>query len=155
MAQYDRVQEREITLDGQDLHIGIVRARFNHTITEGLLAACVDTLVKLGVAESDIQIVNVAGALEIPVVLMHMADSEKFDALIAIACVIRGETYHFEVVSNESNAGITRVQLDTGVPIGNAILTLENEDQAVVRMDEKGVDVARVAVEMAQLIKLL
>lgn len=155
MAQYDRVQEREIVLDGKGLRIGIVRARFNHTITEGLLTACVDTLVKLGVSDSDIHIVNVAGALEIPVVLMHMADTERFDALIAIACVIRGETYHFEVVSNESNAGITRVQLDTGIPIGNAVLTLENEDQAVVRMDEKGVDVARVAVEMAQLIQLL
>lgn len=155
MAQYDRVQERKIALNGQGLKIGIVRARFNHTITEGLLAACVDTLVRLGVSESSIRVVNVAGALEIPVVLKHMADSGQYDALIAIACVIRGETYHFEVVSNESNAGITRVQLDTGVPIGNAVLTLENEDQAVVRMDEKGVDVARVAVEMAQLIQTL
>jgi 6,7-dimethyl-8-ribityllumazine synthase len=155
MAQYDRVQEREIALDGKGLKIGVVRARFNHTITEGLLVACIDTLVKLGVDEADIRLVDVAGALEIPVVLKRMADSGRFDALVAIGCVIRGETYHFEVVSNESNAGITRVQLDTGVPIGNAVLTLENEDQAVVRMDEKGVDVARVAVEMACILKTL
>lgn len=155
MGQYDRTQEREIVLEGTGLRVGIVRARFNHEITEGMLAHCVQTLIALGVAEADITRFNVAGALEIPVLLQRMAQSGRFDTLIAIGCIIRGETYHFEIVSNESNAGITRVQLDTGVPIGNAVLTLENDTQAKIRVVEKGVDVARVAVEMAQLLKAL
>jgi len=95
--------------------------------------------------------VTVPGALEVPLVLQKMAESQQFDALIALGAVIRGETYHFELVSNESGAGITRIGLDYGIPIANAILTTETDEQAEVRMVEKGTDAARVAVEMANL----
>lgn len=102
-------------------------------------------------ADEDILHVTVPGALEIPLALQKMAETEQFDALIALGAVIRGETYHFELVSNESGAGITRIGLDFGVPIANAVLTTENDEQAEVRMAEKGADAARVAVEMANL----
>ena len=142
-------------LDGAGLRIGIVRARFNAAITEALAAACLAELGRLEVEEGDIRHVTVPGALEIPVVLKVMADSGDYDALVAIGCVIRGETYHFELVANESGAGISRVALDHGVPVANAILTCENEAQAQARAEEKGRDAARVAVEMANLLEEL
>jgi len=141
----------ETNLDGQGLRIGIVQARFNPDIGHGLFSACVGELARLGVASQDILRVSVPGALEIPLALQKMADTEQFDALIAIGAVIRGETYHFELVANESGAGITRVGLDFGIPIANAVLTTENDGQAEARMAQKGADSARVAVEMANL----
>ncbi len=99
-------------LDGHDLRVGIVQARFNDELTSRLAAVCIDELVKLGVAAKHIQHVTVPGALEVPVALQAMADSERFDALVALGCIIRGETYHFELVANESGAGVTRVSLD-------------------------------------------
>ncbi|ADJ65064.1 6,7-dimethyl-8-ribityllumazine synthase [Herbaspirillum seropedicae] len=137
--------------NGESLRIGIVQARFNEDVCHGLLAACLAELKHLGVADEDILHVTVPGALEIPLALQKMAETEQFDALIALGAVIRGETYHFELVSNESGAGITRIGLDFGVPIANAVLTTENDEQAEVRMAEKGADAARVAVEMANL----
>jgi 6,7-dimethyl-8-ribityllumazine synthase len=139
-------------LDGSKLRIGIVQARFNQGITNALASACLTELQALGVAESDIVHVTVPGALEVPSALQAMADSERFDALIALGCVIRGETYHFELVCNESAAGVTRVALDYGLPVANAILTTENLPQAVARQEEKGRDAAQVAVEMARLL---
>jgi 6,7-dimethyl-8-ribityllumazine synthase len=130
-------------------------SRFNKDICEGLLSACEQELSRLGVARSDALVVNVPGALEHPLALQKMAQSDKFDALIAIGAIVRGETYHFEVVSNESARGITDVQLNTGLPIVNAILTLENDDQGYARMMQKGTEAARVAVEMANLIRRL
>ncbi|HTH44732.1 MAG TPA: 6,7-dimethyl-8-ribityllumazine synthase [Oxalicibacterium sp.] len=141
----------DMNMDGQGLRIGIVQARFNEDICHGLLAACVAELKHLGVADEDVLHVTVPGALEIPLALQKMADTMQFDALIALGAVIRGETYHFELVSNESGAGITRVTLDAGIPIANAVLTTETDEQAEVRMAEKGADAARVAVEMANL----
>jgi len=141
----------ETNLDGADLRIGIVQARFNEDVCHGLLAACLAELKHLGVADEDVLHVSVPGALEIPLALQKMAETMQFDALIAIGAVIRGETYHFELVSNESGAGITRVGLDAGIPIANAVLTTENDEQAEARMEEKGTDAARVAVEMANL----
>jgi 6,7-dimethyl-8-ribityllumazine synthase len=141
----------DMNLDGQGLRIGIVQARFNEDVCHGLLAACLAELKHLGVADEDVLHVTVPGALEIPLALQKMADTMQFDALIALGAVIRGETYHFELVSNESGAGITRVTLDAGIPIANAVLTTENDEQAEVRMAEKGADAARVAVEMANL----
>ncbi|WP_211443306.1 6,7-dimethyl-8-ribityllumazine synthase [Collimonas humicola] len=141
----------ETNLDGADLRIGIVQARFNEDVCHGLLAACLAELKHLGVADEDVLHVTVPGALEIPLALQKMAETMQFDALIAIGAVIRGETYHFELVSNESGAGITRVGLDAGIPIANAVLTTENDEQAEARMEEKGTDAARVAVEMANL----
>ena len=140
-------------LVGEGLRIGIVRARFNDAITQALAQACRAELERLEVDESDIRLVSVPGALEVPIALKAMAESGDFDALIALGCVIRGETYHFELVCNESGAGVTRVALDHGVPVANAILTVENEDQAWERAMPKGRDAARVAVEMANLLE--
>jgi len=149
------IKEYDLTLDGGGLKIGIVMSRFNIDICEGLLSACERELARLKVAKEDVLLVNVPGALEHPLALQKMAQSGKFDALIAIGAVVRGETYHFEVVSNESSRGILDVQLETGVPVANAILTVETEEQGHVRMHEKGRDAARVAVEMANLLKSL
>jgi 6,7-dimethyl-8-ribityllumazine synthase len=140
-------------LIGEGLRIGVVRARFNDALTSKLVQACMAELERLEVDEGDIKHVTVPGALEIPVALKAMADSGDFDALVALGCIIRGETYHFELVANESGAGVTRVSLDHGIPIANAILTVENEAQAWARAEEKGRDAARVAVEMANLME--
>ena len=137
-------------LDGDGLRIAIVQARFNEPVTSQVLRSCVTELLALGVV--DIVQVTVPGALEVPVALAALAESERYDALVAIGCIVRGETYHFELVANESGAGLTRVALDHGVPIANAILTVDNEAQAFARADEKGRDAARVAVEMANLL---
>ncbi len=142
-------------LDGSGLRIGVVQARFNPAITNALADACMGELQSLHVSISRIQHVQVPGALEVPVALAAMAQSGAFDALIALGCIIRGETYHFELVANESGAAITRLALDHHLPIANAILTTENEAQAVARQTDKGRDAARVAVEMALLMKTL
>jgi 6,7-dimethyl-8-ribityllumazine synthase len=140
-------------LDGKKLSIGIVQARFNADITDALFQACHSELLALGVQEKNITRVQVPGALEVPVALQAMAERDEFDALIALGCIIRGETYHFELVANESSAGVTRLALDYHLPIANAILTTENLEQAVARQTDKGRDAARVAVEMAQLLE--
>src|SRR4051812_8786947 len=155
MAKYDAMDEIVAGTDGNGLHIGIVTARFSADISDGLLASCTAELTRLGVAAGDVTIVSVPGALEAPLALQKMALSDQFDALIALGAVIRGETYHFEIVSNESARGILSVQLDTGVPIANGILTTENDDQATARMAQKGADCAAVAVEMANLLREL
>ncbi len=142
-------------LNGQNMRIGIVLSRFNADIGDGLLSSCTQMLMKLGVAEADITVATVPGALEIPLVLQHMALSEKFDALIALGAIIRGETYHFEVVANESARGISEAQLNTGVPVANAVLTTEDDDQALARMHIKGAEAAEVAVEMVNLLSAL
>ena len=140
-------------LDGDGLRIGIVQARFNAPLTAALANACRAELLALGVVDKHIELVLVPGALEVPVVLQAMAQRDDFDALIALGCIIRGETYHFELVANESGAGVSRVSLDHGVPIANAILTVETEAQAWARADDKGRDAVRVAVEMANLLE--
>ncbi|HVY06281.1 MAG TPA: 6,7-dimethyl-8-ribityllumazine synthase [Burkholderiales bacterium] len=141
--------------DGTSLRIGIVVGRFNREIGEGLLSACIAELVRLGVAADDVEVATVPGALEIPLALQKMAGTDRFDALVALGAVIRGETYHFEVVSNESANGVMQVQLDSGVPIANGILTTNTDAQASVRMAEKGGDCARAAVEMANLLQAI
>lgn len=142
-------------LDGEGLHIGIVRARFNEDIGLAQLEACLDELGKLGVDERDVMVVSVPGALEMGVTLAQMAETFEFDALIALGAVIRGETYHFEIVSNESAAAISRVALETGIPVANGILTTETEEQAQERAEEKGRDCAAAAVELANLLAAL
>ena len=153
MATSDEILEIEPCLAGAGLRIGIVTSRFNPDVGEGLLSACVAELLRLGVAARDIVNTSVPGALEIPLALQAMAQSGKLDALVAIGCVIRGETYHFEIVSNESARGILDVQLQTGVPIANAVLTTENDDQALARMTQKGTEAAQAAIELFQLLK--
>jgi len=147
----DGLKEIEPNLSGAGLRVGIVMARFNKEVGEGLLSGCCHELRRLGV--TDVVLATVPGALEIPLTLQTMAQSGKYDALVALGCVIRGETYHFEVVSNESSRGVTDVQLATGLPVANAILTVENDDQARVRMIQKGTEAAQCAVEIANLLK--
>lgn len=142
-------------LNGEGLHIGIVRARFNEEIGMAELDACLEELAKLGVDERDIMVVTVPGALELGVTLAQMAETGEFDALIALGAVVRGETYHFEVVSNESAAAIGRVAQATGVPVANGVLTTETDEQAEERAPVKGRDCAQAAVEMANLLSAL
>ena len=142
-------------LDGKKLVIGIVQARFNESVTNALASACHNELAAVGVDSKHIKQVKVPGALEVASALQAMAETGKYDALIALGCIIRGETYHFELVANESGAAVTRVALDYQLPIANAILTTENLGQAQARQTEKGLDAARVAVEMANLINEL
>jgi 6,7-dimethyl-8-ribityllumazine synthase len=147
-----QLQAGDARLDGSDLAIGIVQARFNQDVTDALAAACRAELVALGVQERNIEHFHVPGALEVPSALQALAEKTHYDALIALGCIIRGETYHFELVANESGAGVTRIALDYQTPIANAILTVENMAQAVARQSEKGRDAARTAVEMANLL---
>ena len=155
MTKYDSIEEIEAGAGGAGLRIGIVVARFNTAIGDGLLASCTAALAKLGVRDSDIRIVTVPGALEVPLALQKMANTGKFDALVALGAVIRGDTYHFEIVANQSASGILSVQLDTGIPVANGILTTEDDEQAEVRMMQKGADCAAAAVEMANLLAKL
>jgi 6,7-dimethyl-8-ribityllumazine synthase len=143
MPRFDNIYEYEPRLNGAGLSVGIVMSRFNQDVCEGLLSACTNELKQLG------------GALEIPLVLQTMAQGGRFNALIALGAVIRGETYHFEVVSNDSCRAVMEVQLHTGVPVANGILTCEDDDQALARMQEKGSDCARTAIEMANLLRAL
>ncbi len=142
-------------LDGKKLYIGIVQARFNASITDEMARVCKEELMALGVLEKHIQHITVPGALEVPVALQALAEQDEYDALIAIGAVIRGETYHFEVVANEMAAGIMRLSLEYKLPIANEVLTVENVNQAFARREDKGRDAARVAVEMANLLNAL
>ena len=155
MARFNNIDELDPDLNGAGLRIGIVMSRFNAEVGEGLLSACTAALIKHGVREADIRIATVPGALEAPLALQKMAQSTNFDALIALGAVVRGDTHHFEIVAGESAAGISNVQLDTGVPIANGILTTDDDDQALARMAQKGMDCALAAIEMANLLKNL
>ena len=141
--------------DGSKLRIAMVQSRFNEGITNALAQACRAELLELGVPDKHIRHFTVPGALEVPVALQALAELDEYDALIALGCIIRGETYHFELVANESGAGVSRVSLDCNVPIANAIITTENLEQAIARQTEKGRDAARTAVEMGNLLKEL
>ncbi len=145
----------EQDLSGHSMRIGIVQSRFNPVVGDALRGACVNELHRLGVADADITLATVPGALETPLLLLKMAKSRHYDALIALGAVIRGETYHFEIVANESARGISEVQLDTGIPVANAILTTETDEQALSRAAIKGAEAAQVAIEMANLIRHL
>lgn len=153
MRRYHKILEIEPDLTAEELRVGIVMSRFNIEVGEGLLGACTAELMKRGVQESGMLLVTVPGALEIPLALQKMALTDQFDALIALGAVIRGETYHFEIVSNQSASGLSAVQLDTGIPIANGILTTETDDQALARMSQKGTEAAQVAIEMANLLR--
>ncbi|CAM8652391.1 MAG: 6,7-dimethyl-8-ribityllumazine synthase [Pseudomonadota bacterium] len=145
------VQRVAPSLEAEGLRMAVVVSRFNQDITRRLEAACLAALQQAGVAEDDIVVFSVPGALEIPLVLAQLAETGQFDGLIALGAVVRGETYHFEVVSNESAAGIARVSHDLQVPIANGVLTTDTDAQALARADEKGRDCALAAIEMANL----
>jgi 6,7-dimethyl-8-ribityllumazine synthase len=155
MARYDEILEIEPDLDGSGLRVGIVMSRFNIDTSEGLLSYCTEELHKRGVRPQDVLIVTVPGVLEIPLALYQMADGDRFHALIALGSVIRGETYLFQLLANESAAGVAAVQRDTRVPVANAIVITDDDDQAMVRMHVKGADAARAAIEMAKLLRKL
>lgn len=155
MPRFEHVPEIEPNLRGNGLRVAVVLGRFNADIGDGLLSACVTELLERGVAPEHMLIATVPGALELPLTLQQLARSGRYDALVALGAVIRGDTYHFEIVSNEMAAGITRVTLDTGVPIANGVLTTEDDDQAIARMHGKGRDCAQVAIEMAHLLKAI
>jgi 6,7-dimethyl-8-ribityllumazine synthase len=141
----------EADLNGKDLRVGVVQARFNEDHCVALTNACINELISLGVNQSDIKLVTVPGALEIPFALQKMAETGEFDGLVALGAVIRGETYHFELVSNESAAGITRISIDSGLPIANGVLTCDTDEQALARVQAKGAECAQAVVEMANL----
>ena len=153
MAHHDEINKFKPDLNGSGLRIGIVVSRFNPEVGDALLAACTAALTKHGVRTADIRVVTVPGALEAPLALQKLANTGQYDALIALGAVIRGETYHFEIVANESAGGITTVALDTGVPVANGILTTEDDAQAAARAAQKGADCAAAAIEMANLLK--
>jgi len=154
-ADKGHVDATDARMNGKKLRIGIVQARFNASVTDALAQACKTELMALGVTEKDIDHITVPGALEVPVALQALAEKANYDALVALGCIIRGETYHFELVANESGAAVTRLALDYQLPIANAILTTEDMPQAIARQEEKGRDAARVAVEMANLLESL
>src|SRR3990167_5977847 len=144
-ADKGNVASNDSRLNGKKLSIGIVQARFNSPITDALAKACKAELIDLGVSDKDIDHITVPGALEVPVALQAMAEKSKYDALVALGCIIRGETYHFELVANESGAGVSRVALDYQIPIANAILTTETLEQAIARKTDKRREAGRVA----------
>jgi 6,7-dimethyl-8-ribityllumazine synthase len=141
--------------DGTGRRVGIVLSRFNPEIGEGLLAGALRALREAAVADTDVVIASVPGALEIPLALQRLAQARHYDALVALGAVIRGDTYHFEIVANESASGVAMVQLDSGIPVGNGILTCDTEDQARARMDTKGYEATQAALELASLLPKL
>ena len=135
--------------------MGVVQSRFNPAIGEGLLAGALRALREAGVGDAGVLVVTVPGALETPLALQRLAQTGDFDALVALGAVIRGETYHFEIVANQSASGVSSVMLEFGIPVGNGILTCDTEEQASARVRQKGADCARTAVEMARLMKAI
>jgi 6,7-dimethyl-8-ribityllumazine synthase len=146
------IERIEPNARGDDRRIGIVQSRFNPSIGAGLLKGALRTLAEAGVADERITLVTVPGALEIPLALQRLAQSGDYDALVALGAVIRGDTYHFDIVANESATGVASVQLEFGVPIGNGILTCDTDAQAEVRMSSKGAEAALAALELANLL---
>lgn len=155
MSRSENIPTLAVNLEGKGLRVAIVSGRFNANIGEGLLESCVTELLARGVAATDILISQVPGALEMPLTLKALAETGKYDALVALGAVIRGDTYHFEVVSNEMASGITRVQLDCDIPIANGVLTTNTDEQAEIRMDVKGRECAQCAIEMANLLRTI
>jgi 6,7-dimethyl-8-ribityllumazine synthase len=142
----------EPNIRGDTRRVAIVQSRFNPQIGDGLLAGALRALAEAGVAEDRITVITVPGALEIPLALQRLAQGGDHDVLVALGAVIRGDTYHFDIVANESAAGIASVQLEFGVPIGNGILTCDTDAQAEARMHAKGADAALAALELANLL---
>lgn len=145
----------EPDLDGTHLRVAIVQSRFNPAVGQGLLAGAARALREAGVAEEHVLVVSVPGALETPLALQRLAQTGRYHALVALGAVIRGETYHFEIVANESASGVSSVALESGIPVGNGILTCDTDAQAEARMDQKGYEAAQAAIEMANLLRAI
>ena len=142
-------------LAGSHLRVAVVQSRFNPAIGKGLLAGALRALREAGVADDHVTVVTVPGALEAPLALQRLGQTGHYDALVVLGAVIRGETYHFEIVSNESAAGVSSVALELGLPIGNGILTCDTDAQAEARMDQKGYEAAQAAIELANLMRAI
>ena len=142
-------------LSGPHLRVAIVQSRFNPAIGEGLLGGAQRALKQARVDGDRVTVVTVPGALEAPLALQRLAQTGDYDALVVLGAVIRGETYHFEIVANESAAGVSSVGLEFGIPIGNGILTCENDAQAEARMDQKGYEATMAAIELANLLQAI
>ena len=141
-------------LDGKELTIAVVVARSNEDVTKRLLRGALQSLEEHGVEDPDV--FWVPGSLELPVTALALAEKGQHDSIICLGCVIRGETYHFEIVANEAARGLMQVQLDTGVPITFGVLTTEDKDQALARSgpkNNKGAEAAEAAIEMANLLR--
>jgi 6,7-dimethyl-8-ribityllumazine synthase len=155
----DRVKTVEGDFNARGLRFGVVASRFNDFIVDRLLDAAVDTLVKHGVASGDIEVVRVPGAFELPLGLSKLAASRRFQALVALGCVIRGATAHFDYVAGEATRGVTQVSLTSGLPIGFGVLTVDTIEQAIERAGtkagNKGVDAALAAIQMANVLRQL
>ena len=145
----------EPNLAGSDLRVAVVQSRFNPAIGKGLLGGALRALAEAGVAGDRVTVVSVPGALEAPLALQRLGQTGHYDALVVLGAVIRGETYHFEIVSNESAAGVSSVALELGIPIGNGILTCDTDAQAEARMDQKGYEAAQAAIELANLMRAI
>ena len=146
------IRRIEPNLDAAARRVAIVQSRFNPRIGAGLLAGAMRALEEAHVAEERITVVTVPGALEAPLALQRLAQSGDYDALVALGAVIRGDTYHFDVVANESAAGVASVQLEFGIPIGNGILTCDTDAQALARMEAKGYEAVMASLELANLL---
>lgn len=142
-------------LDAAGLRFGIVVSQFNAFITDRLLAGALDALTRVGAAEDQIEVVRVPGSFEIPLTAKKMAETGRFDAIICIGCVLRGETSHYDYVASETARGIQLAQLDTGVPMGFCVLTCDTLEQAIDRAGlkggNKGYEAGLAAIEMARL----
>ena len=146
------IRRIEPSTDGAQRRVAIVQSRFNPEIGRGLLRGALRALKEARVPDERVTVVTVPGALETPLALQRLAQSGNFGALVALGAVIRGETFHFEIVANESAAGLASVQLEFGIPIGNGILTCDTDAQAAARMDAKGFEAAMAALELANLL---
>ncbi|MBS0319199.1 MAG: 6,7-dimethyl-8-ribityllumazine synthase [Proteobacteria bacterium] len=149
------IKRLPVATRGASLRVGIVQSRFNAGIGDGLLAGALRALGEAGVADHDITVASVPGALETPLALQAFAQTGDFDALVALGAVIRGETYHFEIVANESARGVSEVALQFGIPVGNGILTCNTDAEAEARMDQKGYEAAQAAIEVANLLDVI
>jgi len=153
----DRIKVVEGDFSARGLRFGIVASRFNDFIVDRLLAAAVDTLTKHGVAPTDIEVVRVPGAFETPLAIKKMAAGRRYHALIALGCVIRGATPHFDYVAGEASRGIAQVSLAHDLPVGFGILTVDTIEQAIERAGtkggNKGADAALAAIQMATVLR--
>jgi 6,7-dimethyl-8-ribityllumazine synthase len=155
----ERIKTIEGDFNARGLRFGIVASRFNDFIVDRLLDAAVSTLMKHGVAASDIEVVRVPGAFETPLAIKKLAASRRYQALIALGCVIRGATPHFDYVAGEASRGVAQVSLAEEIPIGFGILTVDSIEQAIERAGakggNKGADAALAAIQMATVLKQL
>jgi 6,7-dimethyl-8-ribityllumazine synthase len=151
------IRRLEGDLVARDLRFAIVASRFNEFVVDRLVDGAIDALVRHGASEKNLEIVRVPGAFEMPLAVRRLAQTRRYDAIVALGAVVRGQTSHFDIVAGENASGLSRVQLESGVPVGNGVLTTESMEQAIDRAGgkagNKGAEAALAALEMANLLK--